>query len=250
MNNKVYQHYQGYEFLIRKLEESINRYEKNYIPVVYGFLGVDELKIAQTFIGNSVPYQLFGGYEGAFSKRLVIGEDLNAEDYICCLKATYDTRFNTLTHRDVLGAVYHLGIDQETYGDMWVNDGEIYIYVTEEISSFVIDSLDRIGRVSVRFTKLDYFPEQVFKFKTRSVTVSSYRLDKILSAVIRKSREKAREYVKNGLVNVNYKTIEDCDFICHNTDILSIRGVGRFQIGEEIASTKSGNYVIEIRQYV
>ena len=49
MNNSVYQHYQGYEFLIRKLEEGITRYERNYIPVVYGFLGVDELKVAETY---------------------------------------------------------------------------------------------------------------------------------------------------------------------------------------------------------
>ncbi|MBQ2684937.1 MAG: hypothetical protein IJG03_01280 [Erysipelotrichaceae bacterium] len=250
MNNSVYQHYQGYEFLIRKLEEGITRYERNYIPVVYGFLGVDELKVAETYIGNRVPYQAFGGYGEAFSRRLVIGDDLDGSDYICCLKATYDTRFNTLTHRDVLGAVYHLGIDEETFGDMWVEDGAIYLYVTREISQFVMDELTRISRVSVRFVDNGEFAEQVFRFRSRSVTVSSYRLDKMLSQVIRKSRKKAREYIENGLVAVNYKTIEDCDYLCHNCDILSVRGVGRFMIGEEKASTKSGNHVLEIRQFI
>ena len=250
MNNSVYQHYQGYEFLIRKLEEGITRYERNYIPVVYGFLGVDELKVAETYIGNRVPHVAVGGYEEAFSKRLIIGEDLKADDYICCLKASYDTRFNTLSHRDVLGAVYHLGIDNETFGDMWVENGSVYLYVTREISQFVMDNLTRISRVSVRFQDNGEFASQQFRFRFRTVTVSSYRLDKMLSQVIRKSREKAREFIENGLVAVNYKTIEDCDFLCHNCDILSVRGIGRFMIGEEKASTKSGNHVLEIRQFI
>ena len=250
MNRDIYQHYQGYELLIRQLEESITRFERNYIPQVYSFVGPDKQKVIQTFIGNQVPYQLFGGYDEALRKRLVIGDDLRQEDYVSCVSASFNPRFNKLTHRDIAGAVYNLGIDEETFGDMWIEDDKIYLYTTNEMASFICDNLTQVHHCTVRFSLMDHYPAQKFQFKTTTVTVSSYRLDKILSAVIRKSREKVQQMIKAGLININFQTIEDCDHVCHNCDILSVRGYGRYKIGEEIAITRSGNYVIEINQFV
>ncbi len=250
MNNNLNQHYHGYELLIKQLDEGMYRYEKSYIPIVFGFMGFDSIQVVNKYLGNNTSYQLFGGYDEAFSKLLVIGEDLVESDYVCCLKASFNTKYHHLTHRDVLGAVYNLGIDKDRYGDMWVEDGNIYLYTTIEMSYFIKDNLTQIGKAHVSFEQLDYMPVQTFKYASRNATISSYRLDKVLAAIIKKSREKAQEMIKHGLINVNFRTIEECDFLCNNGDIISVRGIGRFKIGDEIAVTKAGNVIVEIKQYI
>ena len=250
MNNNVYQHYKGYELFIKNLEQSINRYQKTNIPQVFGFLGIDEMKVAESYLGERINYQLFGGYDEAFNKRLIIGDELNEQDYICCLCASFNDRFFNLTHRDILGAVYNCGIDKSEFGDMWIEDNKIYLYVTREMQEAICRDLTQVNKAKIQFEPLADLPGQTFKFKERTVTVSSYRLDKILTQVIRKSREKCQSLIRNGNVNVNYRTIEDCDFMCHNNDILSVKGHGRYLIGEEVAVTRNDNYVVVIKQFV
>lgn len=250
MNRNILQHFQGYELLIRQLEEGVYRYERDNLPVPFDFMAPDSIRVIRSYLGDKVPYELFGGYDESFKKRLVIGEYLQEDEYISCLTARFNPRFIDITHRDVLGALYHSGIDENRFGDLWVEDDHIYVYVCKETASMVINTVDRIKRASVTFKESDSFPVQQFHFKERTVTVSSYRLDKILSQMIRKSREKAQLMIKGGLVNINYQAIEDCDFLCHNGDIVSVRGFGRYQIGEELAETKSGNVVIVIRQFI
>ena len=61
MNNNVLQHFQGYELLIKTLEEGVNRNKRNGIPVVYGFVGLDIIDVVKRYLGNEVNYLLFGG---------------------------------------------------------------------------------------------------------------------------------------------------------------------------------------------
>ena len=235
MNRNVLQHFQGYELLIRQLEEGVYRYNRDNLPIPFDFMGPDSIRVIRTYLGEQVPYSLYGGYQGAFKARLVIGDYTEQEDYICCLVAKFNPRFISITHRDVLGALYHSGIDENKFGDLWVEDGKIYVYVCKETASYIINAVTRISHASVTFEETDSFPAQQFKFRERTVTVSSYRLDKILSQMIRKSREKAQLMIRGSLVNINYQSIEDCDYLCHNGDIVSVRGFGRYQIGEELA---------------
>ena len=56
--------------------------------------------------------------------------------------------------------------------------------------------------------------------------------------------------IRAGLVRLNYDSLVDCNDLCHNGDIVSIRQVGRFKIREEIAITKKGNLLLHVEQYV
>ena len=250
MNNNVFQHFQGYELLIKTLEEGVRRYRRNGIPYVYGFVGLDVCNVVTKYLGNEVEYLLDGGYDKAFSKYLVIGEDLDPADYITCLKAPFNPEYNSISHRDVLGAVYSLGIDESQFGDVWVEDDAIYLYCDKNMASFIMNNLTQIKRARVQLSELDHLPRQIFRFREFQITVSSMRLDTVLSSIIRKSREKARKMIHGSLVSVNYQTIEDCDHLCNNSDILSVRGVGRFMIGETVTKTRSGNMIIKARQFV
>ena len=246
--DRILQHYQGYEELIRRLEESIKRFEKTGVNIAFGFLGIDAQKVAVSYLADQVPYKLIGGYDEAIKKRLVIGEDIDETDFVSCLKASYNTKFNNLTHRDLLGSVYALGFEIEKFGDMWVRDGQMYLYCVNEISAYIIENLTRVGHCNTHFNEIEYAAQQ-FEFETYHTVCSSLRLDSIVSSVIRKSREKAKEMIVSGRVNVNYKTIEECDFVCNNNDILSIRLIGRFQIDNIDRNPRSGKYLLSIKKF-
>ena len=93
MNNNVFQHFQGYELLIKTLDEGVRRYKRNGIPSVYGFVGLDVCNIVTRYLGNEVEYMLYGGYDKAFSKFLVIGDDIDPHDYMTCLKAPFNPAY-------------------------------------------------------------------------------------------------------------------------------------------------------------
>ena len=244
----VLQHYRGYEELIKRLEDALRQYERSRRAQTLDFMGPDEMSVTESYIGNRAPYQMFGGYPQALKKRLVIGDDLCEEDYISCLKAEYNSRFENLSHRDLLGSVHALGLEIEKFGDMWVRDGQMYLYVVSELSYTVSQSLLKVSRCNVRFQEVP-FAAQKFEFDLQKAVVSSLRLDSVISGVIRRSREKAKEMISHGLVNVNYKTIEDCTHVCNNNDILSIRMFGRFQIDNIDINQRSGKYNILVRKF-
>ena len=245
---KILQHYKGYEELIRRLEESIRRFEKTGVSTALGFLGIDGQKAAISYLADQVPYKLVGGYQEALKKRLIIGDDIDEKDYVSCLKAEFNPKFNQLSHRDLLGSIYALGFDIEKFGDMWVKDGQLYLYCNRELSTHICEYLTRVGHCNTAFEEVEYASQQ-FCYDTYSGVSSSLRLDSIISAVVRKSRQKAKEMIVSGRVNVNYKTIEDCSFVCNNNDILSIRLIGRFQIDNINRNPRSGKYLLSIKKF-
>ncbi len=55
-----------------------------------------------------------------------------------------------LKHKDYLGSILGLGLKREKLGDIFVlNNNEAIVLVSEEISSYVLDKLDYIGREKV-----------------------------------------------------------------------------------------------------
>lgn len=249
LNNNVLQHYKGYELLIKKLDEAIYRYQRSYVSIGFDFLAPDEIRVAESYLSDKVPFVLTGGYEDAIRKILIIGEDIELSDYFVCLRAKFNEKFNHLTHRDVKGAVYNSGFEPEKFGDYWIEDGFIYLYIVSELSDYICMSFTQISHCTVHFEVCENH-SQVFKFEESRLNVSSLRLDKITSAIIRKSREKAQVLIASSMVNVNYKTIEDCAFMCDNDDILSLRGFGRYQIAGIEQNKRSGNYIVTVKKFM
>lgn len=249
LSKNILQHYQGYEGLLKKLDEAIQRYQRHSINIAIGFLNPDESAVAEKYLSDTIPYQLYGGYDQALRKMLIIGQVSDWMEYFVCLKARFNGKFHHITHQDVKGALFHLGLEMDRFGDFWVDGQNIYIYVASQLQDDVCLSFDKIASCNVAFEVCDY-QEQIFQFEQRKIHVSSLRLDKITSAIIGKSREKASKMITSSLVNVNYKTIEESAFLCNNYDILSLRGFGRYQITEIIQNNRSGNYVVTVEKFV
>ncbi|MGI6608122.1 MAG: YlmH/Sll1252 family protein [Erysipelotrichaceae bacterium] len=192
VKDNILQHYKGYENLIKKLQQITDKYQKINAGVSLGFYSGNEIVIINSFLSDKIPYVFFGGYDDAVRKMCIVGENIDFKEYICCLSAEFNKKFNNLTHRDIKGAVFNSGIEPDKIGDMWVEEDKIYLYCCKDISMFLQHNLDRVKRCSVQFREVE-FKKQTFRFEEYKYNISSLRLDKLVSVLIKKSREKQKK---------------------------------------------------------
>ena len=188
----------------------------------------------------------FGGYEGAERVRILLHPDylpVEKEDYgLALLHIVADQRFHALEHRDVMGALLHVGLRREKFGDMLVNEEGCYAIVAEEVADFVCSQVSQIHRTSVSFERLswDAFTPPGPRFKEKTITVASPRTDAVIGEVYNLSRAKALVPLRAGKVKVNWRVMEDPSFPLQTGDMVSFAGYGRFKILEISGTTRSG----------
>lgn len=162
------------------------------------------------------------------------------------LKANY-------THRDYLGGLMKLGIKREKIGDIIVFNEGANIVVLNEILDFVssnITSLTRFSKATIQIKKIEELHKKEIHTQELQIIVSSLRLDNIVAELAKTSRTKAEEIINVGRVFVNFENVIKNSRLLKETDIITIRGKGRFKILEGIGDTKKGRLVVKIEKYI
>jgi RNA-binding protein YlmH len=152
----------------------------------------------------------------------------------------YPPKFTVLSHGKVLGTLMGTGVKREYFGDI-LSDGEIWqVFVATEVSHFIQLQVDKIGNVSVRLEETRYTDLIVPKdgWTVERETVSSVRLDTVISAVYNISRQRSKQLIESGKVKVNWTEALRPDFVLDLLDIISVRGFGRIQIQGLEGTTK------------
>lgn len=244
------EHYRGHEQYVARILDLMDQSIHQYRCIITPFLTPQEQMIAQKVIGKQCFIRFWGGYEGAEMKRMALSPyEIEEEVSILCLKAYYRKQEKQLTHRDLLGALLHLGLERNQFGDLLVNGNELYVLTREEHCEFIISELRRIGRYSITFERYDGTLEHEPEFDWLAKTISANRLDCIVAACINGSRSKADALIKGKLVKVNHLPLEDSKHLCNNNCTVSIRGYGRFLIRTTDRMSRKGRMVIEIGTY-
>lgn len=231
------------------IEDFKKNIDNNYNKVVYSkFLSIEEQAQLKR-INNIVFFP-----EDCERRRAIINYTFNnlkddlINNYISIIKISYNKKFGNITHRDVLGALIGLGIKRECIGDILIDDNA-YIYVVKEMANYIINTLSSVGKVIVRceYSNIDEVNSiKVENYIEKTIIVSSYRLDNVISEICCLSREKAKQYIIlknvkiNGVININP------DYIVKIDDLISIHRFGRVIVKEEINKTKKDKYVLKV----
>lgn len=210
----------------------------------------DAREIEARFPSGSVSF--FGGYDDAERVVASFGEVQNMSEYPISVIDVRQKGGKELSHRDYLGTVLSLGIGREMVGDIIVRTGGAYVFCHSEIAPFIADNLCKIGCAGVSAHILDSTLDVHFerKYETRGATVSSLRLDCVVSAACGKSRSASSELVARSLVSVNYKEANSVSLAIKDGDILTVRGHGKFLIRTDSRLTRKGRIYIDILKYV
>lgn len=241
----------------RLIELSRTAYQRG-IVTYSDFLNLNDLNILHSIPKSELysTYCTFGGYE--FAERQMVAFLPDALCYEHQYPISYikiqpvQKKFSdTLSHRDFLGALLNLGIERCKLGDILVMENEAILIAHVSLEHYIIDELTRVKHTSVILQKIE--PEAfVYEPNKKEIkgSVSSLRLDSLMALAFSSSRSKLVAYIESGRVFVNGKLITSNGYQIKEDDLISVRGLGRFQYKETLSQTKKGRYMVTVHLYV
>lgn len=155
-----------------------------------------------------------------------------------------------LGHRDILGAIMKLGVDRGKIGDIIVGEEEAYLLCEEGMAGYFMENLDRIRHTVVRLTECSPGELEIRQeLEDREGIITSNRLDSVIACIHKLSRSQASELIRQEKVFVNGKLTQNVTYACHEKDIVSVRGYGRFIYVAEYGETNKGRLKIKYQLY-
>ncbi len=249
------------ELITARIEDKIAQCRDGYYVTSTGFLDTHEqaLAIAASRHAAGVRTFMYGGYDEAERRMLVcIPRDLPMDDeeavegLLRVLRVRLPAISRELSHRDYLGSLLGLGIDRRLTGDILVRPDGADVFIVPGIEVFLLKELHRIGSVEVKTEAISaeelIIPEARIEFIKDSV--SSVRLDSIVSSAFRISRSKAAEAVRRGLVSVDHAECIKPDAAVREGSSIVLKGKGKAILEETGGESRKGRIRIVIKRYI
>lgn len=211
-------------------------------------------------IRNTLPnvgVTAFGGYDNAERVMLRFGdaESLGWEEPfpLCCIRISpLSVKFaDDLSHRDVLGAVMHLGIERSEIGDILISEKEAFLFCTQTMAEYLCRELNTIRHTSVRCTVTEELPQSITQArKEGEIQIASERIDAVIAKIYHISRNDCLDLFRRSLVFVNSRSMESGSHLLKEGDKVSVRGYGKFRFLGIIGTTRKGNKIAKYEQYI
>lgn len=243
--------------LLDRAQQARNR----NIPVTTEFLSPSQQVLAREALALSgtgeSEYLMPGGYDGAERKLVLFLPDwmdasmAESECGIRCIRAAFRAE-EKLSHRDLLGSLMGMGIVRERIGDILVSPGSADVLVLESTADYLLQSWSSAGRAKLQTQEvpLSHIHIPTAAVKEIRDTVSSLRLDAVLSSGLQMARGKAADLVSAGRVEVNWRECTKTDRLLEQGDTISARGFGKFELMTVGGLTKKGRISIVLKRYV
>jgi len=193
---------------------------------------------------------LLGGFKDAERVIPVFEENFDPEKYLAAIRLSFRPQ-DTLTHRDVLGAVLGLGLERSVIGDIAVGEGTAHLVCLAHIAGFIAENLTQAGKVGLHAAKIPLaaLPEAAKSLREQRGTVASLRLDAVLSEAFHCSRGVAEELLAQGLVQLRHEECRRGDAKVREGDIISVRGKGRVKLVQVGDASRKGRVWITLGHY-
>ncbi len=193
----------------------------------------------------------FGGYADAERVMAVfypdyLAESLNdilGEELQLLWIQPLDLRFvkRIPGHRDYLGALMGTGIRRDKLGDLLTTDKGAFLWVKKDIAPYIMQELTGVGPTSVMIKEAEASEMPKPEGGVESVvSVSSMRLDAVISRGFNMGRSEAAKWIVAGKVMRDGMQILDVDKAVSVGDKLTLRGKGLLKIKEDKGISKSG----------
>ncbi|MDO5003007.1 MAG: YlmH/Sll1252 family protein [bacterium] len=157
-----------------------------------------------------------------------------------------------LTHSQILGSLFSHNLDDSMFGDIVITNDKYYIAVVNKLKNYFINNFNMVGKNKIKLheVSLDQVKDFIPKYKELKISISSLRVDNVISKVIPTSRTISKELIDNDKVFINYEVLNNKNYSLKENDIFSIRGVGKFKLVNIRDLTKNNKYQIVIKKYI
>ena len=202
-----------------------------------------------------VRVEFFGGFDEAERRIAAFYTDDAPEAWefpLSCLEIKWNPKYASPGHRDLLGAVMGLGLERDSIGDIALSEreGSAYLFVHQDVEKYVSANLESAGRAGVKTAPLkDEMKIKPPEGQEIRATVPSERMDAVLAAGLKISRNEAQKLISSGMVKRNHLEELRGDVRLEDNDLLSVRGYGRMKIILFDGLTRKGRLVVRLFRY-
>lgn len=228
------------------------------------FLDMYQVALVENFLRKIKfeNYQLYGGYEEAERKILIIypekyDERMLEKNYNKMVKVIRiqlpEELYKTYSHRNYLGGIVKLGLKREKVGDIIAYEEGADIITLKDFTDILkqqLPSLTRFENSNIIIEEIQNLQKREVKVEEVKIIVPSLRLDNFVSDLARTSRSKAVQMIDQERVFVNGKNETKASKQLKLNDVITIRGRGRFIVKEFEGTTRSGRTVAIIEKYL
>lgn len=243
--------------LLGRIWDKYDRCLRRNIPACTPFLSPKEQQAAVRLLhamGVEDGFVLWGGYPGAERCQIHFLPEWQTEpiaDAVVCLRCSFYEE-NALSHRDFLGSLMGLGLTRESIGDILVSPDSADILISASVAEHLERDWNSAGRTALQVRRIasGEVRPPARQVKELRDTVSSLRLDSVLSVGFSVSRGKAAEAVESGRVQVNWEDCQKNDRLLGEGDVLTVRGLGKCRLTAVGGVTKKGRIFITVERYL
>ncbi len=220
------------------------------------FLNPYERRLAISILNrfSEITYVEIGGLDNSERKIISIFPDYyDFKDDDIEIKAFEIYGYSSnLNHRDILGSLMSLGIIRDKIGDINLHDNKIDIIVKSEIADYIYYNLNKIAKANIKIRELplEEIVEGNVEYKEIKKTISSMRLDIIISEALNISRNDSQKIINSNRVKVNWEPIDKVSVSINEGDMISIKGYGRFILYSVDGISRKGKNFITIRKLI
>lgn len=191
---------------------------------------------------EDVQIKTFGGTADCERRMLGFFPSENEIDFpISRLQIKHNGKFNkTPRHQDYLGSILGLGFDRSRIGDIFLGEDYSEIFVHKDISEYLCEQLDQVGKTPVTVKILSKDEPGLAKVEEieGQLNLASMRLDVLVAAAFNLSRGKVVPLIRGEKVFVNWTPCIDTNRQVKLGDMITLRGYGRIRIGDILGKTK------------
>ena len=237
--------------LLRNIDNLMGRAEHAGRPVRTDFLDAAAAEsiltyVSKRFAGGIV---LSGGHPSAERKMLILspaGQDNPPDpaDFIAALRVSPADKKAKLSHRDYLGSLMTLGLSRSRLGDIIVAQSSAYVLTAKDTAKIILTQLDRVAGTSAKVEEvtLGDIPSEVQEdAREQTISVSSLRLDCVVSGAFNMARSKAADAITRGFISVNWQEVLKPDRTLSEGDMIGFRGRGRAKIAKIGGLSRKGH---------
>ncbi len=242
---------------MNRLIDKISISLKNYSVEFTDFLNPYQRKLSESILNriDGISYTFEGGYEDAERKSIIMYPDYleyeNIEEKpVTAIEIKGNFKFNRSSHSDYLGSILGKGIVREKIGDILSFDDRAYVMIHTDILGYLVANLDKIGKETVSVREIDFsdivLPES--EFEEKIITVSSDRLDNVISEIYNLSRSKSSALVESDRVKLDFRPIKSKNTKVEIGSLVSVRGFGRAKVDDYLGMSKKGKLRYRVKK--
>ncbi len=244
------------KILLARLSDMIDAGSRGGIKYL-GFVDERQRAVAGQYLKSFtyINYMFYGGFEHADRVLISVSADyieVGLDDFpISPVTFKFKSMARKLTHRDFLGALMSMGIKREVIGDIVVSDNFAVVFLRSEIADSICRDVLKVGAVGVRGeVGLTVELPNTAEFKEFSGTIASLRFDCVVSQLCGISRSKAATMIVGGICAIDHLVCVDTSKQIKQSQVITVRGVGKFVISECDGLTKKGRVKLSYKKYI